>query len=229
MRCRARTIALFATVMIIIVLFYYGIGRTILITLLTLLDTRLNSLEFGIRGDKELIPKIIHQLAPPKLKTGNSHSNWQKKYPDYTCKLWNDSSLEHLVTTSYPWLLSAFKTFPYPIQRADVGRYLVLYHDGGFYADLDCFPHDSSIDELCKYETVVVGSADIGGFSNWFLGAQKNSQFLELLLQGVIGYNQWCLLPYMTVVTTTGPVYFTRVIQDWILGNKIPCWGHVGA
>ena len=51
--------------------------------------------------------------------------------------LWTDAGSREFIATNYPWFLSAFDGYPYPIQRADAIRYFVLHHYGGIYMDLD--------------------------------------------------------------------------------------------
>lgn len=48
---------------------------------------------------------------------------------------WDDTDLEYFVASAYPTFLHHFLSYPYPIQRADVSRYLLLRHFGGFYKD----------------------------------------------------------------------------------------------
>lgn len=51
---------------------------------------------------------------------------------------WNDRALLNFVATHYPNFLPTFTGYPSGILRADAGRYLLLHHFGGVYADLDC-------------------------------------------------------------------------------------------
>ena len=51
--------------------------------------------------------------------------------------LWTDVTSRKFIATNYPWFLSTFDNYPYPIQRADAIRYFVLHSFGGIYMDLD--------------------------------------------------------------------------------------------
>lgn len=41
------------------------------------------------------------------------------------------------IATEYPWFLSTYDSYSFPIQRVDTVRYFILRHYGGIYMDLD--------------------------------------------------------------------------------------------
>jgi hypothetical protein len=57
--------------------------------------------------------------------------------PDYEHRLYDDHDCEHWVRQHQPHLLPAFVSLPLAVQRADFFRYLVVYTEGGIYADID--------------------------------------------------------------------------------------------
>ena len=74
-----------------------------------------------------MIPPILHQTwktddVPARFK-GWSDS-WLRHNPGWTQMLWSDRTLLAFVGEHY--------------ERSDAGRYLLLHHFGGIYADLDC-------------------------------------------------------------------------------------------
>ena len=86
------------------------------------------------------IPKIIHQTwktkeVPPNFS--NMVQSWRDKNPNWEYHFWTDDDLETLVREHYPKFLNIFKSYPRGVQRADAGRYLLLHHCGGVYADID--------------------------------------------------------------------------------------------
>lgn len=87
------------------------------------------------------IPKVIHQLWKdaeiPERYAGLCES-WRRLNPGWERRLWTDRDLAELVEARYPALLALYKGYPENINRADLGRYLVLHSFGGVYADLDC-------------------------------------------------------------------------------------------
>ncbi|WP_342071538.1 glycosyltransferase [Yoonia algicola] len=86
-----------------------------------------------------MIPKIIHQtwrdhnLPGPKAWA----ESWKRQNPDWEYRFWTDDDLLALVQTHYPELEKLFQSYPRPVQRADMARYLILHHHGGVYADID--------------------------------------------------------------------------------------------
>jgi hypothetical protein len=87
-----------------------------------------------------MIPRIIHQT----WKTDDIPENfrafaatWRDRNPDWTCRFWSDRDLLEFVATHYPAWLELFCSYRLGVQRADAGRYMLLHHFGGIYADLD--------------------------------------------------------------------------------------------
>lgn len=77
---------------------------------------------------------------------------------------WNDRALLEFVAEHYPDFLSTFCGYKSGILRADAGRYMLLHHFGGVYADLDCecvAPFDPIMAEdrvvLCKEPALHAG------------------------------------------------------------------------
>lgn len=64
-------------------------------------------------------------------------ASWPLLHPGWEIRLWTDDDLTQLVATEYPHLAGLYSGYGLPIQRADLGRYLVLRSHGGVYADLD--------------------------------------------------------------------------------------------
>ena len=87
-----------------------------------------------------MIPKIIHQTwinrSIPESLQGYVAS-WSRLHSDWEVRLWTDDDLASLVRDEYPHLAEQYFGYPRAIQRADLGRYLVLRSHGGVYADLD--------------------------------------------------------------------------------------------
>lgn len=105
------------------------------------------------------IPKIIHQLwkddAPPAryLKLIES---WKLHHPTWEYRFWTDASLRAFVATTYPVFLPIYDGYEKNICRADAGRYLLLAHFGGLYADLDAEAL-RPFDDLIKDHDLIIG------------------------------------------------------------------------
>ncbi|KAL6772346.1 hypothetical protein ACKKBG_A29870 [Auxenochlorella protothecoides x Auxenochlorella symbiontica] len=63
--------------------------------------------------------------------------SWQVLNPRHAYRLWDAADVEALVALHYPALLPAWRALPHAVERADLGRYLVVHRHGGVYADAD--------------------------------------------------------------------------------------------
>jgi mannosyltransferase OCH1-like enzyme len=96
-----------------------------------------------VRWPEPIIPKLIHQTWKGRDKSKplpgwvqSSVNSWKSTNPGYVHKMHDDDDIEKRVKTLHPELLPAYEQMK-PIQRADLFRYMVLYDEGGYYADCD--------------------------------------------------------------------------------------------
>jgi inositol phosphorylceramide mannosyltransferase catalytic subunit len=52
-------------------------------------------------------------------------------------QLWTDNSSRNFIEIQYPWFLSTYDGYRFPVQRVDALRYFLMLHYGGIYIDLD--------------------------------------------------------------------------------------------
>ena len=96
-----------------------------------------------MRWPEPAIPRLIHQTWKGRDKSKplpgwvqSSVDSWKRTNPGFVHKMHNDADIEERVRTLHPELLPAYEQMK-PIQRADLFRYMVLYDEGGYYADCD--------------------------------------------------------------------------------------------
>lgn len=98
----------------------------------------------AIKVSGDGIPNILHKLAP----ADQSHwpkawkvclKSWERAYPGWEIKMWNDEDIENLVKNSYPQHFGWFKALPHQILRVDAARSFVLHKFGGIYSDMDVY------------------------------------------------------------------------------------------
>lgn len=87
-----------------------------------------------------MIPQILHQTwkndaVPPAFS--RFMESWKRFHPGWEFRLWTDVDLAGFVDCRCSEHSNLFHSYPQPIMRADLGRYLVLREFGGVYADLD--------------------------------------------------------------------------------------------
>jgi hypothetical protein len=88
-----------------------------------------------------LIPPILHQTWSSDTlpeRFSRMSDSWLKHNPGWTRILWSDRMLLEFVAEQYPDFLATYTGYPNGVMRADAGRYLLLHHFGGVYADIDC-------------------------------------------------------------------------------------------
>ena len=171
-----------------------------------------------IDGRAQLIPKIIHQTyvnssIPPIWQEAQASCLAIHQEPDWEYKLWTDQSSLEFIAAEYPWFLETFENYPFPIQRADAIRYFVLAHFGGIYIDLDdgC---NRSLQPLLSYPAWVRRTLPTG-ISNDAMGAVPQHPFFMRVIDELQNYDRSWLLPYITVMGSTGPLFLSILWRHW--------------
>lgn len=174
----------------------------------------------------DYIPRIIHRTwkddrIPKKWEDAYDHC--QGTHQDYKSMFWTDLKARNFINEEYPWFLSTFDGYSYPIQRADAIRYFVLFHYGGIYMDLDvgCQAKSIRLDALLKYPAVIPKTKPIG-YSNDVLASTQHHDFYKTLILNLKRWDHWYIFPYLTVFFSTGPMYLN--IQYWFYKGTDPIW-----
>jgi mannosyltransferase OCH1-like enzyme len=171
----------------------------------------------------QMIPKIIHQTY---INTSIPEV-WQEAqkscidlHPDWEYKLWTDEMSAQFIHDEYPWFEETFKNYPYPIERADAIRYFVLRTYGGIYLDLDdgC---NREMEPLLSYPAWVRKTMPTG-ISNDAMGAVPEHPFFVYVTEQIQSYDRSWLLPYITVMGSTGPLFLSVLWRHWVsLGGNV--------
>ncbi|EEP78185.1 mannosyl phosphorylinositol ceramide synthase SUR1 [Uncinocarpus reesii 1704] len=173
-----------------------------------------------IDQQEPLIPKIIHQTYKNESIPAiwlEAQQTCLERHPDYEYKLWTDDKAEEFIATQYPWFLDTFKNYPYPIQRADAIRYFVLAYYGGIYIDLDdgC---NRRLDPLLVYPAWVRKTSPTG-ISNDIMGSVPQHPFFRRVIDSLQTYNRHWVLPYITVMYSTGPLFLSVIWKEYMAGR----------
>ena len=87
------------------------------------------------------IPRIIHQIyedpAGPPDNMLQIAKRWQDHHPDWEYRFWNRQMISDFLESHCSDFLPFYQSWPFNVQRWDSIRYLILYHIGGMYADMD--------------------------------------------------------------------------------------------
>lgn len=167
---------------------------------------------------------IWYQGTPPAkyLETINM---FQSKNPEFKIYVWNEQTLYPLLNIT-PIFKNAIEKCEYMIQKIDIYKYVVLYHYGGIYLDLDIrveaplsseFLKDISNDDLVFSKIIMCPFLPIELVNNGIIFAKKKSPLLIKIVEDI----QWNQPFYKTkdwrVLDTAGPFYITR----WCHKNNI--------
>ena len=189
------------------------------------------------------IPRIIHQ----SYKTANLPARWadvpqawRTTHPNWEYRFWSDKENRELVRTSFPWLLETYDGYKYPIQRADVARYLVIATFGGVYADLDVVPLRDISELICKVNhtplEMLVTDRPPPGLTNAFFAAAPQSEALLNFVRTLPSRAQkWyvsmgLLPPHFEILLSSGSTIYWRYMAGEADQRKIahilhPEWG----
>jgi len=101
----------------------------------------------SLRAEKKIetltysqIPKVIHQTAMARDLEGLEKSyaaSWLRCMPDWHHVLWDDDDILELFMEHRPDLVPLYESYPFPVQRADMFRYVLMEAYGGLYMDMD--------------------------------------------------------------------------------------------
>ncbi|KAJ5501140.1 hypothetical protein N7453_005957 [Penicillium expansum] len=173
------------------------------------------------------IPEKIWYKVGPKGLSDQSHEwldDCLHKNPAHSAKIMTDLTGDQYVQRTYhhrPDIVHAYLTLAVPILKADFLRYLLLFAEGGIWADLDVSCGDVPIREWipetlrAKAGLVVGWEFDVGWgdsfirqFESWTIMAAPGSPHLLMVIDDIMDGIQ------MTgdVIDFTGPRRLTRGI-----------------
>ncbi|KAM7217580.1 glycosyltransferase [Rhypophila decipiens] len=160
---------------------------------------------------EDRVPPILHHVS---LGSGaQSHSKWMEVrqtcldiHPGWEAMLWTDDKANAFVAEQFPELESMWQSYRYPIQKIDSLRYMILYVYGGAILDMD-LQCNRALGPLRRFEFVAPAANPVG-FSVGFMMASKRNEFVGEIVRNLERYNRhWLLLPYPTVMFSTGCHY----------------------
>jgi mannosyltransferase OCH1-like enzyme len=173
-------------------------------------------------NDQRRIPRIIHQT----WKDSNIPVRWnisvqsvRKLNADqFEYRMWTDEDMHAFVREKEPELyVNTFLTYWFDIQRVDAFRYILLYHLGGIYIDMDAGCSKSFNILLDVLETLDPQSIHLAGLpatqpngvSNDFMISTKGHPLFNQLISRLPLFNHNYILYTLTVMLSAGPPYLT--------------------
>jgi mannosyltransferase OCH1-like enzyme len=99
----------------------------------------------------------------------------------------------------------------------DALRYFLLHHYGGIYIDLDLFTY-KSLTPLLTFPAVACRTTPTG-ISNDILFSTPLHSFFTLVTMRLESYNRNFLLPYLTIMYSTGPLFLSAIWIEYLGGS----------
>jgi hypothetical protein len=179
----------------------------------------------NLNDEQRVIPRLIHQTwhSAEYTEGRGTPASWRAHNPGWHYHLWLDSELDAFVEAEYPAYIELFRSYPNPVQRADLGRYLLLHRFGGLYADMDtdCL---GSLEPLVTEDRIVLCEEPQ---QHWHHARTYGLE--RMLFNGTMaspaGHPFWLHLAGLLwrcraaaqkdVLISTGPVLLTAAVQSW--------------
>jgi len=165
-----------------------------------------------------MIPKNIFQswytrILPPLVQEKND--TMKRMNPDYTYTLFTDEDMDEFVHTFFPGVIShCYDRLNIIVAKVDFWRYLVLYHYGGVYLDMDSSV-DAPLDELIRDtdRAIVTVEGNPEMYVQWALIFEKGHPMLKKTIDLIVDNIQKNRYPN-DIHKMTGPTVFTEAIRQ---------------
>ena len=136
----------------------------IMVCYVSLVNVQLKGISIGqcsfskgnVTGENGLsVPLRIHQLFfdvghPMPRRFHDAAVTWRLHNPRFQYTLWNKSMVDELINVNYPEIRELFDSYDHWVNRVDVARYLILYHYGGVFVDMDIKSRNDITEFLAK-------------------------------------------------------------------------------
>lgn len=168
------------------------------------------------------IPKVIYQTwkskeLPSKLES--LANTWKDINPDFKYKYYDDADCAKTIETFGDINLRlCYDKMPIPVMKADMWRYVVVYANGGVYADIDTQCNIPASEWIPDNAKLVLSLENDFHFCQWTFAASKNHPALKSVIDSVIcesrGYIDTSYDHF--VHKATGPGVFTTGILNYL-------------
>ncbi|PYH42909.1 glycosyltransferase family 32 protein, partial [Aspergillus saccharolyticus JOP 1030-1] len=160
------------------------------------------------------VPTRLHHvhLGPnaPRAEWLTARAQCLEHHPGWETFLWQDENATAFVQSHYPDLLAMWQSYPALVQRVDALRYMVLHTYGGAILDMDLACR-RSLEPLREFDFVAPAAHPVGISIGMMLAAPNNSYVRELVDNLPRFNRRWSLLPYITIMFSTGCHYASTI------------------
>lgn len=163
------------------------------------------------------IPRVIYQ----SWYTTDLHpfvqlqiDRMMTKNPSYTHVLFTDHDMERFINENFNiQIVECYHRLNIMVAKVDFWRYLILYHSGGIYIDMDS-TITGSLDELIHNDDHEVVSAESNDlfFVQWGLVFQKHHPILKRVIELIVDNITFNKYPN-DIHKMTGPSIYTEAVN----------------
>ena len=168
------------------------------------------------------IPRTIHQTYRthiiPAVWNSSVQAVMTMNSDRFKYRRWSHLEMEDFVRqheTDFYW--NTFIHYPYDIQRIDSFRYILLFHLGGIYIDMDDACHRpfqeliTTMEALDPYSThlALFPSAEIFGIQNNFMISTPHHPLFKQMITRLHLFHHNYLIFHVTILLSVGPLYAT--------------------
>lgn len=175
------------------------------------------------------IPRIIHHIyedpAGPPGNLFQISKSWQERMPQWEYRFWNKQMIADFLKSICPDFSDIYHSYPFNVQRWDAIRYLILYHIGGLYVDMDyecirpldvlladstcCMGMEPTINSRIYNKALVVGNA--------LMASKPKHPYIAKIIEELkknycVNYGE---SESAQVLESTGPFMTTRVYEKF--------------
>jgi inositol phosphorylceramide mannosyltransferase catalytic subunit len=174
-----------------------------------------------------MIPLVLHQVwghSEIPQPYADWHARWRQLHPLWQHQLYDDSRIRRIIVERAPQWLNLFDQLPRKIQRYDLFRYLIIFLEGGVYADMDMKPYRPSDTLLHGQECVFCIEYHVGrrrqarmGYkrpwqiANCIFAATPRHPFLGAILDRIAVIARLPIVRDEDIEAVTGPIMVTRL------------------
>jgi len=174
------------------------------------------------------IPRIIHHIyedpAGPPANLLNIAETWKEKHPEWEYRFWDRQMIQDFLESYCSDFLPFYHSYPFNVQRWDAIRYLILYHIGGMYADLD-YECLRPLDVLLSGSTCCMGmepplhknAVNLLPIGNALMASAPKHPYMAAIIDDLktnfsVDYKKGDI---QQILATTGPLMVARVYREY--------------
>lgn len=180
------------------------------------------------KPEDSILPLIIHQVyynithGAISRELTEAQQSWLLLNKQFKYILWNETMVEQLVRHKYPHMEDLYYSYNRWIHKVDMARYLILHQFGGIYSDIDIECRRNMLDVYMTFPVntgIVMYYTSPFGVSNDFIIAKPKHPFMSAVIHGLSSSYRWYVLPFLTEMFSTGPVYLSA--RFWSFKNRL--------